>query len=747
MRMPQEDFVSVVERMSHALERLALAPATTAMLQEVVRAAAAALGLERVAIAWLGADGLLSTQATPGAMSEALSAGVRGAWEGEVWAPMRAGGVASLVQVVRGARGGCLGMLLGYTEEPRDFSGAERRRFALFSQLAGLAIERVLRGPAPVAPEDVRAHAEAADARLRLLADVGVMLSGSVEWETAVSSVAQLAVGAFSDWCAVDFLDKHGALRRLTVRHARPEHMPRNGGLEACLPERARPSAITEVVRSGRAQLVTGLGASDGGPASGGGSLLVVPLVARQRTLGVLSFVRGPSRASFGEADRSLAEDLAVRVGLTIDNARLLREAREAEAEARRHASRLRVLEDVDRMLAEAGLDLPAVLDVIAHKVSEVVGDGCVLQLTCEEGAFLEPVTIHHPDPEARWLLSGTVHARRQRPGDGLHGGVVLRGQAVLLPDVDAEAARASGGLPEYLPYLERYGAQSLLVVPLMARRRVFGTLGVVRDVAGGNWPYGEEDELLLRSIAERAALAIADARAYVAATEAVRLRDDFLSVAGHELKTPLSALRLQIQMLGRMTRDLAVSQDMAQRVARAERTSERLGALVDELLDAGRITSGRLRLEREELDLAQLTRDAVGRMADSLGRGGCEVRLIADEAAVGRWDRVRLEQVLGNLLSNAAKYGRGLPVEVRVETGARGDARLMVKDRGIGIAPVDQSRIFERFERAVTDRQFTGLGLGLWISREIIDAHGGSIHVHSAPGEGATFTVELPPE
>jgi len=353
---------------------------------------------------------------------------------------------------------------------------------------------------------------------------------------------------------------------------------------------------------------------------------------------------------------------------------------------------------------------------------------------------------VHHPDPEARWLLSGTVHARRQRPGEGLHGGVVLRGKAVLLPDVEAREARESGGLPEYVPYLERYGAQSLLVVPLIARRRVFGTLGVVRDVAGGQCPYGEEEELLLRGLAERAALAIADARAYGAATEAVRLRDDFLSVAGHELKTPLSALRLQLQMLGRLTRERSGPEALAPRVARAERTSERLGALVDELLDAGRLTAGRLRLEREEVDLAQLARDAVGRMADALRGGGCEVRLSADASAVGRWDRVRLEQVLGNLLSNAVKYGRGRPVELRVEAGAREeDVRLVVRDEGIGIAPVDQPRIFERFERAVTDRQFKGLGLGLWISREIIDAHGGSIHVHSALGEGATFTVELP--
>jgi signal transduction histidine kinase len=459
-----------------------------------------------------------------------------------------------------------------------------------------------------------------------------------------------------------------------------------------------------------------------------------------------MSFVRGPEHEPFTEADRALAEDLAVRVGLAIDNARLLRKARAAEAESRRNAARLRILVEVDQLLAEAGLDLPAVLDVIARKVSEVIGDGCVLQLMAEDGAFLEPVTIHHPDPEARWLLAGTVHARRQRLGEGLHGGVVSQARAVLLPDMDQDEARSLGSLPEYLPYLDRYGPQSLLVVPLAAKGRVFGTLGVVRDVAGGR-PFGEEDQMLLQSLAERAALAIEDARLYGAATEAVRLRDDFLSVAGHELKTPLSALRLQIQMLARVTRDVATTPGLAQRVEKAERTSERLGALIDELLDAGRITAGRMKLEREEVDLTVLTRDAVGRMSEALARVGSEVKLVADAQVVGKWDRVRLEQVVGNLLSNAAKYGRGQPVEVRVESSGEGLARLVVKDAGIGIAPEDQARIFDRFERAVTSKEFQGLGLGLWISREIIESHGGHILVRSAPGEGSTFTVELPRE
>jgi signal transduction histidine kinase len=119
-------------------------------------------------------------------------------------------------------------------------------------------------------------------------------------------------------------------------------------------------------------------------------------------------------------------------------------------------------------------------------------------------------------------------------------------------------------------------------------------------------------------------------------------------------------------------------------------------------------------------------------------------VRLLADVAAAGHWDRLRLEQVISNLLSNAAKYGAGHPVEVAVEAdGER--ARLREKDGGIGIAPEDQARIFERFERASGVGHIHGLGLGLWITRQIVEAHGGSIRVESAVGQGSTFVVELP--
>ncbi len=246
------------------------------------------------------------------------------------------------------------------------------------------------------------------------------------------------------------------------------------------------------------------------------------------------------------------------------------------------------------------------------------------------------------------------------------------------------------------------------------------------------------------RRASEATALRLAaETAARHAAQEAVKVRDEFLSVAGHELKTPLTAVLFHAESLARSASHLP-AREIASRAEGIVRNAERLGRLVDELLDVSRIAAGRLALSREEVDLSALVREVVARSADDARRAGSRIDVHAPAPVVGRWDRGRMEQATDNLLANALKYGAGRPVDVRVE---RHDewARLVVRDRGIGIAPADQARIFERFERAVSSRHFGGLGLGLWITREVVEAHAGRIRVESTPGQGAEFTVELP--
>jgi len=234
---------------------------------------------------------------------------------------------------------------------------------------------------------------------------------------------------------------------------------------------------------------------------------------------------------------------------------------------------------------------------------------------------------------------------------------------------------------------------------------------------------------------------------AMLEAQQAVHLRDEFLAIAGHELRTPLTALRLQVEGLNRQVQKSAFGpllERLVERLAKAEGNVIRLDGLVRELLDVSRIASGRLALAKESVDLTDLVAEIVDRFGENVRRAGCAVSLTAEEHVVGCWDRGRLDQVVTNVLGNALKYGAGKPIAVRV---AREDdrARVTIADRGIGIPPKDLGRIFARFERAVTDKHFGGLGLGLWISDEIVRASGGRIEVESSVGEGSTFSIVLP--
>ena len=221
----------------------------------------------------------------------------------------------------------------------------------------------------------------------------------------------------------------------------------------------------------------------------------------------------------------------------------------------------------------------------------------------------------------------------------------------------------------------------------------------------------------------------------------AVHTRDEFLTVASHELKTPLTPLVLQ---LGQLQRALCDNDELLPLVEIARRQTARLADLADGLLDVTRLDEGAFKLRRERFDLAGLARQVADRFRPHAEAARCELLVDAPAEIFGNWDRFRIEQVITNLLSNALKYGRGKPVELRV-SGREDGARLSVADQGIGITKENVSRIFGRFERAVSSRHYGGLGLGLYVASEIVESHGGCILVQSEPGAGSVFTVLLP--
>ncbi|WP_437968916.1 AAA family ATPase [Sorangium sp. So ce260] len=383
--------------------------------------------------------------------------------------------------------------------------------------------------------------------------------------------------------------------------------------------------------------------------------------------------------------------------------------------------------ERAERFLAEASRKLMALgdsaaLESVAQLAVPELADQCVIDVDLGRGAPGHAVTAGVPAELADAVMDA------------------------LRPLMAAPPARPEVGDVRAAPLLQQLGIHAFLRVPLVARDRCFGVMTLL--AAAPRPGYGPADLWLAEELGCRAALALDNTRLFAESQQAIERRDEFLLVASHELKTPLTSLKMQAHLLERLLPRYRRAEVAPERIDASlqviHRQVARLGHQIDELLDVTRINAGGMTLARAPVDLAALTREVVERMGPQLADARCSVQLDLDEPVIGRWDLSRMDQVLINLLSNATKYGAGglIHVVVRRQTAR---ALLVVRDHGMGVAEADQARIFERFERAVSVRNFGGLGLGLYIVRWIVTSHGGTVRVESKPGAGATFIVELP--
>ncbi len=368
-----------------------------------------------------------------------------------------------------------------------------------------------------------------------------------------------------------------------------------------------------------------------------------------------------------------------------------------AELERERLLADATFLSDATRLLAS--LDIERALVDVAHLSARYLGEYCAVDLLDERGPRRVGAASRNPD-RAR---PATVHP------------TVLGGSALVYQEGDA----------------------SYLGVPLRIDGRTVGSM----TFATTERRYAAPDFELAEELARRASLAVDNAGLYRQAQDALRARDEFLSLAAHEIRGPVTSIHLGVQAL--LRRKIG-PEGLPATLELIEREDHKLGRFVDELVDMGAIRTGRLRYELEDVDLAEVVARASRRLASELEGSGSTLSVSAPAHVVGRWDRARLEQVVVNLLSNAIKFGRGNPIEVALST-REGTARLAVRDRGIGIDPKARESLFEPFARAVSARHYGGLGLGLHIVKTIVDALGGSVAVESEVGQGSTFVVELP--
>ncbi|WP_437929370.1 AAA family ATPase [Sorangium sp. So ce291] len=312
------------------------------------------------------------------------------------------------------------------------------------------------------------------------------------------------------------------------------------------------------------------------------------------------------------------------------------------------------------------------------------------------------------------------------------------RAREILVLDDATSAPELAGD-----PYFADGGSTSILVLPIRRKEARLGVVYLENKLT--TYAFTRDRVHVLELLSDQIAIALENARLYREAQRAVRVRDEFLSVASHELRTPVTSLRLGLQALLRRG-DHGSEERLARALHRIDRQVQRLMRLVDDLLDVSQLHTGRLELHVEPVDLAEAVDEVLERLGGRIAQSGSPVSVRAEPCVVGSWDRSRLEQVISNLLDNALKFGGGEPIEITVARRG-GTAELVVHDQGIGIPAERLPHVFERFERAVSSRHFGGLGLGLHVVKSIVEALGGAVRAESRPGEGSRFTVELPCE
>jgi signal transduction histidine kinase len=584
-------------------------------------------------------------------------------------------------------------------------------------------------------------RAEAARERAALLAEASRLLASSLDYEATLERLARLLVPALADLCVVDLIGDDGEIRRVAAAHADPAKEEAARELARRFsPDRRGHHPVARALRSGRPELATDISTDaleaiapdpahrELAHAMAYASYLVVPITARERTLGAISLVSAGSGRRYTAEDVPLAEDIARRAAVAIDNARLYR-----QSEARLRAAEAAA--EIGGFLNQA-LDPEVVGRRIAESVRALLGLGTSLFYRVNPST-LEMTVVAVSGTQIRGLEPGTTLPA----GSATVGLAVRERRPVTTPDFISDPRIALTS--EERTILEETPFRSVLAVPLLSHERVIGVLAL-GDRKGRS--FRQEEVLLAQGFAEQAALALENARLYAEARDANRAKDEFLATLSHELRTPLTAMLGWVRMLQSGSLDV-VTRERALQVI--DRNTKLQAQLIDDLLDVSRIVTGKLSLELKAVDVGAIVEAALD--AVTLGAQAKSVTLERriDPAAGPAWgDAHRLQQVVWNLLSNAIKFTpSGGRVTVSVD---REDPHVVVRvaDTGVGIAPEFLPYIFDRFRQAdsTTTRAHGGLGLGLAIVHHLVTLHRGTVTAASdGPDRGATFTVRIP--
>jgi signal transduction histidine kinase len=466
---------------------------------------------------------------------------------------------------------------------------------------------------------------------------------------------------------------------------------------------------------------------------------VAVPLLVEDRVLGAMGLSFGEAR-TFSEDDRGFMLALARQCAQALERARLYDAERTARSAAEAARRTLEFLAEASTILA-GSLDYEETLNRVARLVTERLADWCIVHVL-DEKQNVRRVAVAHADP-AKVEMVRELDRRVPPQADQSFGlAQVLRsGQTDFAPEITDAILSEALRDPEHRAFVRELGITSYMTVPLKAQGRVFGAISFVNT--GSDRRYGPEDVRLAEDLASRAALAIENARLYEEARQAVRIREDVLEIASHDLKNPLSAILLNAFLL--TPPDGAEGgQGTLKYVQAIRRSAEQMNRLIHDLLDMARIEGGRFTIEPAFQDCRTLVDEALEMLQPLAKQKSIELRKhVSGCPSRVECDRERVLQVFSNIIGNAIRFtpkGGTIDVSVDAEPGA---VRFTIRDTGPGIPEADLPHIYDRYwQSGETKRKG---GLGLFIAREIVKAHGGRLWAESVPGEGATFYFTLP--
>ncbi|MEH2084829.1 MAG: PAS domain S-box protein [Nostoc sp.] len=590
----------------------------------------------------------------------------------------------------------------------------------------------------------------------RFLAEASGILAASLDYETTLAGLARLAVPEIADWCLVDIISDNQLLHRVAAAHANPEKQELVEQLQNYPPDLTQTAGVAEVIQTGKSQIthfisdqqIQGLTYNAShlkilqelNPTSG----MSVPLILRGRVLGVMTLISSSGRC-YDTKSLMLAEELAGRAAIAVDNARLYREAQQSQQAALHVASRITRLQAITAALSES-LTPTQVAEVIVEQGIAALGASFVfVALLTQSGTELEIVRTVGDQQE---IIDSSRRFSINAPAPLAEA--VRTKQPIWQRPTETRVARYSNLAQEYA----QYNYSAWISIPLIIEGRAIGGMSLAFTEIQ---KFNQDDRAFMLALAQQCAQAMERARLYEAeqtarkaAENANRIKDEFLAVLSHELRSPLNPILGWSKLLQTKKLD---EKTIPQALKTIERNAKLQAQLIEDLLDISRILQGKISLNIYPVDLTSVISAAMETVRLSAEAKSIEMH-ISLEPNLGQvlGDSSRLQQIVWNLLSNAVKFTpEGGRVDIRLSSCSKSNSNsaiIQVSDTGKGIDPNFLPYVFEYFrqENSSTTRKFGGLGLGLAIVRHLVELHGGTVQVESeGEDQGATFTVRLP--